>query len=83
MDDINKFVNKVTFWNKQGYNNCNSCIVNFPRDEFMVDIADMGYLKGSYTYLFICIDICSKYAYAIEMPNKNSDSSALILRYVF
>ena len=29
---------------------------------------------------FICIDIFSKYAYGIEMPNKNSKSTAVILR---
>ena len=48
----------------------------------MVDIAEMRHLNGKYMYLFICIDICSKYPYGIEMPNTNSNSSALILRYV-
>ena len=48
----------------------------------MVDIAEMVYLKGSYNYLFICIDIFSKYACVIEMLNKNLNSSALILKYV-
>ena len=57
MDDINKFMNKVSFRNKNGYSNYNSFIVNFPRDEYLVDIAEMGYLKGSYSYLFLCIDI--------------------------
>ena len=47
MDDINKFMNKVSFRNKKGYSNYTSFIVNFPRDEYLVDIADMGYLKGS------------------------------------
>ena len=76
-------MNKVTFRNKQGYSNYNSFTVNFPRGEFIVDIAEMGYLKGSYNYLFICIDIFSKYAYGIEMPNRNSNSSAIILKCVF
>ena len=41
MDDINRFMNKVSFRNKKGYSNYNSFIVNFPRDEFMVGIAEM------------------------------------------
>ena len=58
MDDTNKFRNKVSFRNKKGYSNYNSCIVNFPMDECMVDIAEMGFLNGKYKYLFICTDIC-------------------------
>ena len=57
MDDINKFINEVSFRNKKGYSNYNAFIVNFPREEFMVDIAEMRYLNGKYMYLFICIDI--------------------------
>ena len=34
-------------------------------------------------YLFICIDIFSKYAYGIEIPNKNSTSTAILLRDVW
>ena len=49
----------------------------------MVDIAEMGYLKGSHNYLFICIDIFSKFAYGIDMPKKDSNSSSLILKDVF
>ena len=58
MDDINKFMNKVSFRNKKGYNNYNPFIVNFPRDEFIVDIAELGFLNGEYKYVFICINIC-------------------------
>ena len=32
MDDINKFMNKVSLRNKKGYSNYNAFIVNFPRD---------------------------------------------------
>ena len=56
MNDINKFMNEVSYRNKKGYSNYNSFIVNFP----MVDIAELGYLKGSYNYLFICIGIYFK-----------------------
>ena len=64
MDDINRFMNKFSFRNKKGYSNYKSFIVNFPRHEFMVDKADMRYLNGKCMYLFICVDIISKYAYA-------------------
>ena len=37
MDDMNKYMSDVSFRNKKGYSNYNSFIVNFPRDEFMVD----------------------------------------------
>jgi hypothetical protein len=49
----------------------------------MVDIAEMGYSNGVYRYLCICIDLFSKYAYAIAMPNRISNPSALISKYVF
>ena len=39
IDDINKFMDKVSFRSKKGYTIYKSFIVNFPRDEFMVDIA--------------------------------------------
>ena len=45
----------------------------------MIDIAEIGYLSGEYRYLFICIDLFSKYAYGIDMPNKNSNSTSLIV----
>ena len=35
------------------------------------------------TCMFFCIDIFSKYAYGIEMPNKRSNSTALALSDVF
>ena len=80
MDDINKFMNKVPTRNKKGYTNFNSFIVNFPRDEFMVDIAEMGFLNGDYYYCFLCLDIFSKFGYAIELPNKNTNSTAVVLK---
>ena len=43
MDDINKFMDNVSFRNKKGYSNYNSFIVNFPRDEFMVDLIELGF----------------------------------------
>ena len=60
MNDKNKFMNKVSFRYKKGYGNYNSYIVNFPRDEFMVDIAEMRCLNGKHMYLYICIDIFFK-----------------------
>ena len=45
MDDINKFMNKVSFRNKKGYTNYNSCVVNYPRDEFMVYLIELGFQK--------------------------------------
>ena len=77
MDDINKSMNRVSFRNTKGYSNFNSFIVNFPRNEFMVDIAEMGYLNGEYRYIFICIDIFSKHAYAIDMPNETPTQANL------
>ena len=64
-------MNKVSFRHKKGYSTYNSFIVNLPRDEHMVDIAEMRYLNGKYMYLCICIDLFSKYAYGIEMPKTN------------
>jgi len=43
----------------------------------------MGFLIGGYYSRFLCIDIFSKFAYGTEMPNKNSNSTAIILRDVF
>ena len=63
-------MNRVACRHKNGYSNYNPFIVNFPRDEFMVDIAEMDYLNGAYKYLFVCIDIISNYAYGTKMPNQ-------------
>ena len=60
MDDIKKSMNKVTFRNKKGYSNYNAFTVNFFRDDSIVDIAEIGFLKGEYYYIFICIDIYFK-----------------------
>ena len=62
MDDVRKFMNRVSVRNKKGYSNYNSFIVNFPKDEFMVDIAEMGFLICEYRYLFICIDIYFRFS---------------------
>ena len=82
MDDINKFMNKVSFRNKKGYTNYNSFVVNYPRDEFMVDLIELGFLNGDYYYCFICLDIFSKFAYGIEIPNKHTNSTAIVLKDV-
>ena len=71
VDDVNKCMNTVSFRNKKGYSNYNSFIANFPKDEFLVDIAEMRCLNGKYMCLFICIDLFSKYADGIDMPNTN------------
>ena len=80
MDDINRFMNQVSFGSKKRYTNYNESIVNSPRDEFMVDIAELRYLSGKFIYLFIRIDILSKYASGIEMPTKKSNSTAIVSR---
>ena len=73
-------MNKVLFRNKKGFINYNSFLVNFPRDEYMVHIAEMKYLNGKCVDIFICLDLFSKYAYGIEMPTKDPNTSALILK---
>ena len=70
-------------WEQKRFTNYNECIVNFQRDEFMVDIAEMRYLNGKCIYLLICIDTFSKYACGIEMPNKNSNSTVILSRDAF
>jgi hypothetical protein len=39
-------MNKVSFNGKKRYTNYKSLIVNFPRDEFMVDVAEMRHSNG-------------------------------------
>ena len=61
MDDKNKFMNKISFRNKKGGSNYNSFIVNFPRGESMVDIAEVRYLNGRHVYLLpvlIFFEVC-------------------------
>ena len=48
----------------------------------MVDITEMKYLNGKGKCVFICLDKSSKYVSGIEMPNRNSSPTAIILRYV-
>ena len=48
MDAINKFMNKVSFRNKKGYTSHNLFVVHYPRDEFMVDLIELWFLKGEY-----------------------------------
>ena len=83
MDDTHKFMNKISFRNKNGYSNYNSFIVTFPRDEFMVDIAEIGYVKVHTIIYFYILTFFSKLAYGIEIPNTISNSTALISRDVF
>ena len=53
MDDINEFMNRVSFRNKRGYSNYNSFSVNSPRDEFMVDIVEMVFLMVNTSILYL------------------------------
>ena len=48
MDVINTFMNQVALNDEKGYSNYNSFVVNFLRDEFMVAIAEMRYLKDKH-----------------------------------
>lgn len=63
-------------------NQVNSFVAQFPRQEFQVDLMDMG--RGRVPrYGFVCIDIFSKKAVCIPMKKKTPEVTVQALKIVF
>ena len=63
-------------------NQVNSYVAQFPRQEFQVDLMDMGKMIVP-RYGFVCIDIFSKKAFCIPMRHKTPENTAQALKMVF
>ena len=63
-------------------NQVNSFVADFPRQEFQVDLLDMG--RGMVPrYGFVCIDIFTKKAFCIPLRHKTPGNTTQALKMVF
>ena len=58
MDHINEFMNKVSFRTKKGYTNYNYFIVKSPKDEYMVDLIELGFKKVNIIIVLSVLTFC-------------------------
>ena len=64
----------------------NRIIVSYINQQFQIDLADMSNLSrnnNGFKYIFTCIDLFSKYAWAIPVKDKKSESIIKCLNIVF
>ncbi len=68
---------------KPSKNKLNSFIADFPRQQFQVDLMDMGRWVKPFRYGFICIDIFSKRAECVPIRTKEPAITAQALQEIF
>ena len=73
LKEVQDWLKKQESKQKKGYKFYNSFVNNAPLEEFQLDIADMQFLKGSKKYMLVCIDVFSKYGYAIPLATKTAE----------
>ena len=84
LQEVQAWYKKQERQQKKGYKFYNSYVANAPLDEFQIDIADFSYLgpEPAHRYLFVCINIFSKYAHAIPLKTKTADETSHALEKV-
>ena len=87
LDDVKKWMTKQPNKQRKAYRGSgNSYIANYPRDQYQMDIGDMNELKKTKKqkrYLFVIIDIFSKYSVAYPLSDKSSDQAYTAIKKAF
>ena len=96
-DDANKLLNTITYNDvkdflerqksrqTEGYRGFNSYVANEPLSEIQIDIADFtasGALNNGFRYLFVAVDIFTKFCHAVPIKDKQPTESVRAMKEI-
>ena len=85
INDVKQFMEKQTISQLKAYKGFNSYVAHHPLQEIQIDIADFtesGAVNNGFRYLFVAVDIFSKFCYAVPIKDKQPDESVRAMKDV-
>ena len=84
-NDVKNFLDKQKIRQTKGYRGFNSYVASEPLQELQIDIADFtasGALNDGFRYLFVAVDIFTKFCHAVPIKDKQPDESVRAMKEV-
>ena len=85
LNDVKVFMEKQQIQQLKAYKGFNSYVANKPLEEIQIDIADFtasGALNNGYRYLFVAVDIFTKFCHAVPIKDKFPPESIRAMKEV-
>ena len=85
LNDVKVFMEKQQIQQLKAYKGFNSYVANKPLEEIQIDLADFtapGALNNGYRYLFVAVDIFTKFCHAVPIKDKKPKESIRAMREV-
>ena len=85
LNDVREFMKKQQTQQLKAYRGFNSYVANKPLEEIQVDLADFtasGALNNGYRYLFVAVDIFTKFCHAVPIKDKFPPESIRAMKEV-
>jgi hypothetical protein len=84
-NDVKDFLERQKSRQTKGYRGFNSYVADEPLAEIQIDIADFtasGALNDGYRYLFVAVDIFTKFAHGVKIKDKQPEESVRAMKEV-
>ena len=84
-NDVKDFLERQKSRQTKGYRGFNSYVADKPLAELQTDIADFtasGALNNGFRYLFVAVDIFSKYAHGVPIKDKQPAESVRAMKEI-
>ena len=85
LNDVKQWMNKQTIAQLKSYKGFNSYVAHHPLQEIQIDIADFtksGAVNNNFRYLFVAIDIFTKFCHAVPMKDRQPSESVRAMKEV-
>ena len=85
LNDVKQWMDKQTIAQLKPYKGFNSYVAHHPLQEIQIDIADFtksGAVNNNFRYLFVAIDIFTKFCHAVPMKDRQPQESVRALKEV-
>ena len=84
-NDVKDFLERQKSRQTKGYRGFNSYVANEPLQEIQIDIADFtasGALNNGFRYLFVAVDIFTKFCHAVPIKDKQPPESIRAMKEI-
>ena len=85
LNDVKQWMSKQTVSQLKSYKGFNSYVAHHPLQEIQIDIADVtksGAVNNNFRYLFVAIDIFTKFCHAVPMKDRQPSESVRAMKEV-
>ena len=82
LDDVKQFLEKQKVRQTKAYKGFNSYVASEPLEEIQIDLLTMSQNSDGFLYIFVAIDIFTKYCVGIPIKSKKPDESVRAMKEV-